>query len=84
MERHEHPARPEQTDTGFEEGMEREPDSPDDEQEPDFARGLRDRPDADAEHRPRFSEGEEQRPDSSDDTAERRFSEGQEDRPARD
>jgi hypothetical protein len=74
---HKHPAQPVQSDSGFAEGVDRKPDTPDEELEPDFARGIRTGPEADAEVRRRFSEGvEEEPPDAPDKNVERRFSEG--------
>ena len=76
------PARPQQPDEGFAEGQEREPRTPDEEREPDFAGGEHQLPD-DEEPR-RFSEGQEKEPDTPDKTVERRFSEGQEISPTSD
>ncbi len=74
------PAAPEQPDSGFEEGLEQLPESPDDRAEPNFARGVDEgHPDV----KPRFSRGEEVEPESRENEAERRFSEGLE-RPERD
>ncbi|MBI5105168.1 MAG: hypothetical protein HZB46_09335, partial [Solirubrobacterales bacterium] len=73
---HKHPARPEQPDTGFAEGIDHKPDTPAEELEPDYARGERTGPEEDVEERGRFSEGIEQLPDTPDKTVERRFSEG--------
>jgi hypothetical protein len=73
---HKHPADPVQTDSGYAEGVDAKPDTPAEELEPDFARGVREGPEADAEVRPRFSEGIEQTPETPDKTVERRFSEG--------
>jgi hypothetical protein len=81
---HKHPASPEQTggDEGFAEGFDHKPDTPEEELEPDFARGIRSGPDADAEVTRRFSEGIEQEPEDAPDKAvERRFSEGIEESP---
>jgi hypothetical protein len=80
-----HPARgvgggPEDPD--FAEGIDRKPDSPEEELEPDFARGIRSGPESDVEERRRFSEGIEQEPaDAPDKSVERRFSEGIEESP---
>jgi hypothetical protein len=85
MERHDdmhkHPARPEQTgdDDGFAEGVDRKPDTPEEELEPDYARGV---DEEDEEHPRRFSEGGEDLPDTPDKTVERRFSEGIEESPS--
>src|SRR4051794_7430490 len=74
---HKHPAQPVQQDSGFAEGVDTKPDAPEEELEPDFARGIRSGPEADVEVRRRFSEGIEQEPkDAPDKTVERRFSEG--------
>jgi dihydroflavonol-4-reductase len=74
---HKHPADPVQTDSGFAEGVDTKPDTPAEELEPDFARGIRSGPEAEAEVRRRFSEGIEQEPeDAPDKNVERRFSEG--------
>ena len=81
---HKHPASPEQTggDDGFAEGVDRKPDAPEEELEPDFARGIRTGPETDAEVKRRFSEGIEQEPaDAPDKAVERRFSEGIEESP---
>ena len=75
-ERHEHPARPEQQDSGFAEGVDQKPDTPAEDLEPDFARGVREGEEPDVERHPRFSEGAEEQPDTPDKTVERRFSEG--------
>jgi hypothetical protein len=72
-----HPADPVQTDAGFAEGIKSKPTTPEEQLEPDFARGIREGPESDAEVRRRFSEGvEQERPNASDKTVERRFSEG--------
>jgi hypothetical protein len=83
---HKHPGSPEQTggDEGFAEGFDHKPDTPEEELEPDFARGIRTGPEADVEVRRRFSEGIEQEPDTPDKTVERRFSEGIEESPTSD
>jgi hypothetical protein len=79
---HKHPAEPQGPEAGFAEGEKRFPGSPEEEAEPDFARGLRTGPEAELEHQGRFSEGIEQEPeDSPDKTVERRFSEGIEESP---
>ena len=70
------PARPEQVDSGFAEGVDRKPDPPEENLEPDFARGQRQGPEEDTERRGRFSTGAEQLPDTPDKQVERRFSEG--------
>jgi hypothetical protein len=70
-----HPAQPMQPDSGFAEGIEQKPDSPAENLEPDFARGVRSGPESDVEEHPRFSEGIEQT-DDPEKEVERRFSEG--------
>ena len=72
---HKHPARPVQTDSGFAEGVDTRPDPPEEELEPDFARGVRRGPESEVQKRRRFSEGIEQTTDPEKDV-ERRFSEG--------
>jgi hypothetical protein len=72
MEQDKHPAKPKQKDS-FEKGIERKPDPPEEDLEPDFARGLRH---GEPGEEGRFSEGEEQLPDSPEKRVERRFSEG--------
>ena len=74
----EHPARPEQTDTGFAEGVDQKPDSPEENLEPNFARGIAHEDAPGTEHHGRFSEGAEELPDSPEKDIERRFSEGSE------
>ena len=73
---HEHPARPEQTDEGFETGYDQERDTPEEQLEPNFARGIAREDLPGTEKHGRFSEGEEQLPDSPEKEIERRFSEG--------
>lgn len=70
------PARAEQIDSGFAEGVDRKPDPPEENLEPDFARGVRQGPEEETEPRGRFSTGAEQLPDTPDKHVERRFSEG--------
>src|SRR3712207_4034705 len=72
----EHPASPEQTGTGFEQGFDQRRDTPAEQQGPDFARGIDDGVGEEASGQRRFSEGIEQSPDTPDKTVERRFSEG--------
>jgi hypothetical protein len=71
-----HPAEPQGPGAGYAEGVDHKPDTPDEELEPDFARGLREGPESELEHQGRFSEGAEELPDTPDKTVERRFSEG--------
>ena len=74
MDKPNKPASPEQHDS-FEKGVDHKPDSPEENLDPDFARGVsKDEP---GEAR-RFSEGAEQTPDSPEKHVERRFSEGSE------
>ena len=73
---HEHPARPEQTDEGFATGVDQKPDPPEEELEPNFARGISEEVPPGTEHHGRFSEGAEELPDSPEKEVERRFSEG--------
>lgn len=81
-----HPARPEQTQHGFEEGIDHKPDSPEESEIGRFSTGIEQTP----KHSPekedvgRFSEGVEQTPDTPEKTAERRFSEGIEQSPESD
>lgn len=78
MESREHPARPEQTKHGFQEGLDHKPDTPEEEEEGRFSKGqerTRETPD---EHEERFSEGQERTPDTPEKEREGRFSEGQE------
>jgi hypothetical protein len=78
---HEHPAQPEQIQSGFEKGADHKPKTPEEELEPDFARGVRRGPESEVEHKGRFSEGQEELPDTPDKLVERRFSEGVEESP---
>jgi hypothetical protein len=74
---HGHRAGPDSPDAGFAKGIGDTPDAPDQEQEPDFARGERTMPDRDPAVQGKFSRGQEQLPeDLPDKTVERRFSEG--------
>jgi hypothetical protein len=75
------PGAPEQVESGFEEGSDHKPDTPDENLEPDFARGVREGPEIELEHKGRFSEGQEELPDTPDKVVERRFSEGIEESP---
>jgi hypothetical protein len=75
----EHPAQPEQTDEGFAEGQEIEPDTPEEEHVGTFAEGQEVPPRTeDEEHIGRFSEGQELEGETPEKDIERRFSEGQE------
>jgi hypothetical protein len=60
----------------FAEGVEHKPHTPDEELEPDFARGARRGPESELERKGRFSEGQEELPDDPEKLVERRFSEG--------
>ena len=77
MEHHKHPAKPQQTDS-VEKGVDHKPDPPQENLEPDFARGVRA---GEPGEEGRFSEGAEQLPDSPEKRVERRFSEGAEELP---
>jgi hypothetical protein len=70
---HSHPAQPEQPDHGFAEGVET---PPHDERESDFARGVREGPEIELEHKGRFSEGQEELPDSPEKLREGDFATG--------
>jgi hypothetical protein len=72
----EHPARPEQTDENFATGVDQKPDPPEEDLEPNFARGISHEVPPGTEHHGRFSEGAETQPDSPEKEVERRFSEG--------
>jgi hypothetical protein len=72
MEHEKHPAKPQQKDS-FEKGIEHKPDPPEEDLEPDFARGARE---GEPGEEGRFSEGVEETPDSPEKRVERRFSEG--------
>jgi hypothetical protein len=74
----EHPAQPVQTDEGFAEGQEVEPDTPEEERVGTFADGQEVPPRTEEEEQiGRFSEGQELEPETPDKVVERRFSEGQ-------
>ena len=79
--KHTHPAQPEQPDHGFAEGIET---PPHDERESDFARGVREGPDAELEHKGRFSEGIEELPESPEKLREGNFARGVEGGPPTD
>lgn len=76
MEQPEHPAQPEQEDS-FEKGHEQKPDTPEENLEPDFARGEREGEPGEERN---FAEGIE-RPGTREKMVERRFSEGVEHKP---
>jgi hypothetical protein len=73
---HEHPARPEQTEEGFATGVDEKPDLPEEEREPNYARGISHEDPPGTERHGRFSEGAETLPDTPEKEIERRFSEG--------
>jgi hypothetical protein len=77
----EHPARPEQTEHGWEEGFERD-DTPESEREGRFSKGQEDQGETpEKEPHRRFSEGQEETPKAEPEkNVERRFSEGQDER----
>ncbi len=77
MEHSKHPAKPKQGDS-FAKGIAQETDSPEENLEPDFARGVRA---GEPGEEGRFSEGAEELPDSPEKHVERRFSEGVERNP---
>jgi len=65
-------------DDGFAEGYDQVPDTAQENQKPNFARGVSHEDVPGTEHQGRFSEGQEQLPETPEKDAERRFSEGQE------
>ena len=82
---HEHPAKPEQTDEGFETGYDQARDTPEEELGPNFARGISREVPPGTERHGRFSTGEEELPeDDPEKNVERRFSEGIEESPTSD
>ena len=75
--KHEHPAKPQQTDEGYETGYDQRRDTPEETLEPNFARGVADEDAPETRRHGRFSEGHEERPrDTPEKKVERRFSEG--------
>ena len=82
--KHKHPAQPDTPDSGFATGLEETPDTPEKNLESDFARGLRDGPESEVEHKGRFSEGVEEQPETPEKVVERRFSEGLDESPTSD
>jgi hypothetical protein len=78
---HTHPAQPDQPDHGFAEGAE---EVPHEERESDFARGVREGPEVEVEHKGRFSEGIEEFPDSPEKLREGDFATGIEGGPPKD
>lgn len=75
-ERIEHPARPEQPDEGFATGIDHKPDTPEEQLEPNYTRGIAHEDPPGTEHHGRFSEGQEELPETPEKTVERRFSKG--------
>jgi hypothetical protein len=75
---HEHPAKPMQPgDEGFEQGYDQHRDTPEEELEPNFARGIAREDVPGTERHGRFSTGEEELPeDDPEKNVERRFSQG--------
>jgi hypothetical protein len=73
-----HPARPEQHGGGFATGVDQKPDPPEEELEPNYARGVSREVPPGTERHGRFSEGAEELPDTPEKEVERRFSEGTE------
>jgi len=82
---HEHPGKPEQPGIeGFEQGYDQDRDTPEEELEPNFARGISHEDAPGTEHHGRFSQGAEQTGETPEKTVERRFSEGVERSPTSD
>jgi hypothetical protein len=75
---HKHPARPEQVHEGFETGFDATRDTPEEQREPSFARGVAEEVPPGTERHGRFSEGQEELGETPEKTVERRFSEGAE------
>lgn len=76
---HESPARPEQQDEGYGRGLGHPDEGPEEELEPNFARGQSAEDIPGTEEQGRFSQGQEVEPEHTPDKdVERRFSEGQE------
>jgi hypothetical protein len=72
---HEHPTQP--GDEGFEQGYDQHRDTPEEELEPNYARGIAREDVPGTERHGRFSEGQEELPpDTPEKVVERRFSEG--------
>jgi hypothetical protein len=72
----EHPATPEQVHEGVQTGYDQARDTPEEELEPNFARGISEEVPPGTEHHGRFSEGQEELGETPEKTVERRFSEG--------
>jgi hypothetical protein len=80
----EHPADPDQVNEGFETGYDQRRDTPEEQEGPNFARGISQEPPGGERHG-RFSTGEEELPeDDPEKNVERRFSEGIEESPTSD
>ncbi len=75
-----HPAAPEQVREGMGTGFDQQRDTPEEELEPNFARGISAEPPGGERHG-RFSTGEETDPENPENSVERRFSEGIEESP---
>ncbi len=77
---HEHPAQPEESEHGFEEGFDRKPDDSHEDDVGRFSTGGEQTPEhaAEKEHHGRFSEGAEQTPETEEKTAEGDFATGSE------
>jgi hypothetical protein len=75
---HEHPAKPTQPgDEGYEQGYDQHRDTPEEELEPNYARGIAREDVPGTERHGRFSEGQEELPpETPEKVVERRFSEG--------
>ncbi len=69
-------ARPEQVDEGFGQGFDREPDTPAEREESDFARGQRSGTDLAGEDRGDFAEGVDANPDTPEEEHQGTFAEG--------
>ena len=76
-DRRDHPAEPEQTTHGWEEGQERAPDTPEDLREPRYSRGQEVEGDPEEDAKPRYSRGQEERSGDPEEDTEGRFSTGQ-------
>ena len=70
-----HPARPEQKDEGYATGVDHKPDPPEEDLEPDFARGIAE---TDPQEHGRFSTGVEELPDSPEKDVEGSFGDSSE------
>ncbi len=61
---HEHPARPERPNEGFVEGVDHKPDAPEEQREPNYARGIAHQDPLGTQRRGRFSDSAERSPTS--------------------